>query len=112
MLKLRVRLAALFGCPIYRVAEIVPASEVPLWDEYFSKEPWGFVAQDMISSKSTMHICASNSSLKPGVNYTDFMFSDRFDSLDLSQEEFEALSEKERAIYADKQVRQAQMVLN
>lgn len=105
-------MAALFGCPIYQVEQIVPASEVQLWAEYYHLEPWGFAGADMLASKTAMYVCGSNSQLKPGVSYKDFMFSNRYESLDLTQAEFDALSEEEQRIYVDKQVAQAQMVLN
>jgi len=105
-------LAALFGCPIYQVSEIVPACEVPLWAEYFHLEPWGFTGQDMIASKTAMYVCGSMAKLKPGVSHKDFMFTSRFESLDLTNDEFDALSQQERDIYVNKQIQQAQMVLN
>lgn len=83
-----------------------------MWAEYYHLEPWGFNAQDMLASKTAMYVCGSNSKLKPGASYKDFMFTNRFDSLDLTHEEFNALSQQERDIYVNKQIQQAQMVLN
>jgi hypothetical protein len=91
---------------------MVPASELPLWRAHFAKEPWGFEADDMLASKSAMQICGAIGKLKPGVGHKNFMFSDRFETCDLTQEEFESLSKEEQNMYNDRQIRAAQMVLN
>lgn len=91
---------------------MVPASELPLWRAHFTKEPWGFEGSDMLASKSSLQICSAIGKLKPGVGYKNFMFSDRFETCDLTHEEFELLSKEEQDIYNDKQIRAAQMVLN
>lgn len=102
----------MFGCPIYKVAEMLPASEVQLWSEFYNLEPWGFRADDMLASKIAMQVCSGLSKLKPNVTYRDFMFSDRFESMDLTDQELEQLSQEERDLYINKLIRQAEMVLN
>lgn len=109
---LRVRLAVLFGCPVWMVGELVPASELPIWRAHFAAEPWGFNAQDMLASKTAHQIGQVSGRVKPGSSYTDFMFKDKFDSGDLCKEEFELLSEQEQKIYVERQIRAAQLVLN
>lgn len=91
---------------------MLPASELPIWRAHFAQEPWGFQAQDMLASKTAMHIGGAIGRLKPGTTYKAFMFQDRFESCDLSQEEFDALSKDEQDLYNDRQIRAAQMVLN
>lgn len=109
---LRVRLAELFGCPIIEVGQRVPAHEYPIWQAYFEANPWGFKGQDMLASKTALQICSAHTQLKPNASYSDFMFKDRFESLSLSQAEFDALSPQEQAKYNDMQIQQAQSVLN
>jgi hypothetical protein len=91
---------------------MVPASELSVWRAHFAQEPWGFKAMDMLASKSAMQISAVVGRLKPGANYRDFMFRDRFETCDLTQEEFDLLSKEEQDMYNERQIRAAQMVLN
>lgn len=102
----------LFGCPIYRVGQIVPAAEMPLWRAYYAQEPWGFRAQDMLQSKSAMQIAQSSGRLRPGVSVKDFMFKDKFESMELSDGEYEALSKEEKNLYLDKKIAALKQVLN
>lgn len=90
----------------------MPASELPVWRAHFAQEPWGFRAMDMLASKTAMQISSSFAKLKPGASFRDFMFTDKFESCDLSQEEFNALSKEEQDIYIDQQIRAVQRVLN
>lgn len=91
---------------------MVPASELPIWRAHFAQEPWGFKAMDMLASKTAMQVSSSIGRLKPGTSFKHFMFQDRFESCDLSREEFDLLSKEEQDIYNDRQIRAAQMVLN
>lgn len=91
---------------------MVPASELPIWQAHFAQEPWGFKAMDMLASKTAMQIGSAVGRLRPGASYKSFMFQDRFESCDLSQEEFDQLSKEEQNLYNDKQIRLLQMVLS
>ena len=102
----------MFGCPLWVLGDLVPASELPIWRVHFAQEPWGFKAMDMLASKSALQIGGAIGKLKPGANYRDLMFKDRFETCDLTHEEFELLSKEEQNIYNDRQIRAAQMVLN
>lgn len=102
----------LFGCPLWQVGELVPANELPIWRAHFAEEPWGFHAQDMLASKTAYQISQATGRLSRDAVYTDFMFQDRFDSGELSGDEFEMLSETEQKLYVERQIRAAQMVLN
>lgn len=109
---LRVRLAALFGCPVSRVGEVLPAWEWPIWRCHYAQEPWGFRGQDMLQSKAAMQIAQASAKLQPGVTYQDFMFRDKFETGDLSREEYERLSPEEKNIYLNQQIRLMQKVLS
>lgn len=102
----------MFGCPLWQVGEMVPACELPIWRAHFGQNPWGFKAADMLASKTAMQISQAVGRLKPGVSHLDFMFKDRFETCDLTQEEFDLLSKQEQDMYNDRQIRAAQMVLN
>lgn len=102
----------LFGCPIYRVGQIVPAAEMPIWRTHYAQEPWGFRAQDMLQSKGTMQIAQASGRLRPGVTFKDFMFKDRFESMELSDDEYELLSKEEKNLYLDKKIAALKKVLN
>lgn len=82
---------------------MVPASEVPVWETHFEREPWGFNALDKLFSKNAMHIAQSNGA-KSELTVQDLMFSDRFDSLQLNENEIAALSEQERNFYLRKRL--------
>ena len=109
---LRVRLASLFGCPIWMVGEMVPASELPLWRAHFSREPWGFTAQDMSASKTAFQIGQVQGAVRPGTSYRDFMFTDPYESLSLTEEQFDELSEEEQLDYVRRQIALTKQVLN
>jgi hypothetical protein len=94
------------------VGQLVPASEMPIWQAHFNAEPWGFEAQDMLASKSAFQIIQASAQLKSGTDFTDFMFRDRFETGDLDAEEFESLSEEEKTLYVNRQVALAQKVLD
>lgn len=83
-----------------------------MWAAFYQSEPWGFRAQDMLVSKTSMQICSGLTKLKPGASHHDFMFKDRFESLDLTQQEFNALDDDEQSEYLDRQFQQMQKVLN
>ncbi|WP_039913154.1 hypothetical protein [Cellvibrio mixtus] len=100
----RVRLAAMFGCPIWQVGELVPASELPIWRAFYNREPWGFEANDMLSSKNAYHHALTSGRVQPGVTYHDFMFTDPYESLSLTTEQYESLDEDEQLAYARRQV--------
>lgn len=102
----------LFGCPIYRVGQLVPAGEMPLWRAYYAQEPWGFRASDMLQSKTAMQIAQASGRLKPGVGFADFMFKDRFESMELSDDEYQALSKEEKNLYLDRKIAALRKVLN
>lgn len=110
--QLRVRLAALFGCPLWQVGQLVPASELPLWRVHFEQEPWGFRAMDRLASKTALQITAALGRIRPGTGVADLMFQDRFTSGDLTEAEFEELSPEEQNVYLERQIRKAMMVLN
>lgn len=101
----------LFGCPLWQVGELVPAHEIPIWRAHFNAEPWGFHAQDMLTSKAAFQIVQSQQSMVAGSSYSDFMFKDRFESCELTQAEFDELSEDEQVMYAEQQVKLAMKVL-
>ena len=84
---LRVRLASLFGCSIQEVNQRVPAEEIPYWEIMWHFEPWGFRGQNIGSTD-------------PFVDY------------ELSEDDFEDLTEPEQNAYLDKQIRLMQTVLN
>ncbi len=111
-LQLRVHLAVLFGCPLWKVGEIVPASELAIWRVHFANEPWGFKAQDMLASKTAKQIFESTGRLRAGTSYRDFMFTDAFESLDLTHEQFALLSDAEQHDYVKRQIEAAKRVLN
>lgn len=111
-MELRVRLADKFGCPISAVGQIVPAWEIPYWREHYAQEPWGFKGMDMIASKTAIQVASAMTKLKPGTGLKDFMFSSRFESGNLSNEEFDQLSPEEQSHYVQRQVSRAKMVLN
>jgi len=111
-LQLRVRLAVLFGCPISAVGDLVPASELPYWRIHYEQEPWGFKAQDMLFSKHAKQLSELSGRLRHGVTYRDFMFVDAFESLDLTDADFERLSQEEKDIYVRRKIAAAKMVLD
>lgn len=102
----------LFGCPLWAVGEMVPASEMPIWRAHFEQEPWGFKALDQLASKSAFQIAQCSAALRPGTTYRDFMFTDRFESLELTEHEFSQLSDEEQSDYVKRQVLAAKRVLN
>lgn len=81
------------------VGQLVPAGELPIWEAHFEREPWGFHATDQLLSKAALHIAQATGSVKEGVTVQDFMYSDAFDALKLTDPEIEKLSEAERANY-------------
>lgn len=90
----------------------MPASELPIWRVHFANEPWGFKAQDMLASKNAKQIFESTGRLRAGTSYREFMFTDPFESLDLTDEQFALLSNAERHDYVRRQVEAAKRVLN
>lgn len=78
--------------------EIVPAYELPIWQTHFEREPWGFNALDQLFSKNALHL----GGFKEGISVQDLMFTDRFENLQLSEDEIAALSEQERNYYERK----------
>lgn len=82
----------------------MPASELPIWRAFYKREPWGFQAHDMLSSKNAYHHALAGGRLQPGLSYHDFMFIDPYESLGLSDEQYEILDEDEKLEYARRQV--------
>lgn len=105
------RLAALFGCPAWAVAKLVPASEVPLWLAYWQLEPWGFKAQDILLSKTAYQIQSPFRTNDSG-DFRDLMFYTREELLQLSDEEIDELSPDEQRAYIKRQVENMKRVLN
>lgn len=102
----------LFGCPIWRVGQIVPASEIPIWEAHFAAEPWGFKAQDMLASKLALQLGSVMGRVKPNASVSDFMFKDKFESGQLTRDEFNALSKEEQNIYCEREINRMKRVLN
>jgi hypothetical protein len=90
---------------------MLPAWEWPIWRCYYEQEPWGFKSQDMLLSKAAMQISQASAKLKPGVTYKEFMFRDRFESGDLTDNEYKALSAEEKNIYLNRQISALRRVL-
>lgn len=90
----------LFRCPIYKVREIVPVSELLVWQEIWNKSPWGFEALDRSLANATFNIVGSNVKLKRGIGVDDFRYPDAYRDGFLGDEEFCALSDLEKGEYA------------
>lgn len=91
---------------------MVPASEIPVWEAHFASEPWGFKAMDMLASKTVLQLGNSMGRLKPGVNVGDFMFKDKFETGQLTREEFSELSKAEQNLYCEREINRMKRVLN
>lgn len=91
---------------------MVPASEMPIWQAHFAAEPWGFQAQDMLASKTVLQLGGALGRLKPGVAISDFMFKDKFESGQLTREDFNALSKEEQNLYCEREINRMKRVLN
>lgn len=86
------------------VGELVPACELPIWRAFYNREPWGFEADDMLSSKNAYHHVLASGRVQSGFSYHDLMFSDPFKSLSLTDEQYANLDEDEQLEYARRQV--------
>lgn len=83
---------------------MVPAGELPIWQVEFEREPWGFNALDQLLSKNALHVASAVGGVKEGVTVQDLMFTDRFETLQLTDDEIAALSEQERRYYRQKKL--------
>jgi hypothetical protein len=88
------------------VGKLVPASELPIWEAHFAREPWGFNATDQLLSKTALQIARATGSVKEGVTVQDLMVSDAYDSLQLNDQQIEELSEQEREYYLRRRLSQ------
>jgi hypothetical protein len=86
------------------VDDCVPASELPIWQTHFEREPWGFNALDQLFSKNALHVAGAIGGIKEGVKVQDLMFSDRFENLQLDDDEVASLGEQERNYYLQKRL--------
>jgi hypothetical protein len=102
----------LFGCPIWMVDELVPASEWPIWRVQFAKEPWGFNAMDMLVSKMANQLAQLQNKLRPGTSFREFMFADPYETMTLSKEQFQDLSLEEQEDYVRRQIQLTKQVLD
>jgi hypothetical protein len=80
------------------VGQMVPAAEIPIWETHFAREPWGYGAMDQLLSKTALQINRDSKS-----HYSDYMFTDAFDALTLTSDQFDRLSDVEKRDYKHRQ---------
>lgn len=98
-------LAELYGCPVWIVKKITPASELPLWQARRARYPFGMRGLDYLLSK-TVHLLGNREG-----NFTDLMLKDRFEALVLTEEEVALLDEEEQQDYYRRQKESFERIL-
>ena len=94
------------------VPHVVPAEEVPIWQQEFAARPPGFEGMDRIMSKHAYQVCSSLAKMRPDRTWVDFMFRSRIETLDLTKEEYDQLDPDEQREYTKRQVNQMKRVLH
>lgn len=92
---------------MWQLEQLLPASELPIWQAHFNDEPWGFDAADYLQAKHAIH---TSQTLKSGTRVRDLMEQDPYADLSLNQEQFEQLDEDEKLLYSQRLVARAKRV--